>query len=56
MADIAIGQTGGGRSGGKSPALRSATEAYLAMNRRKRMYSGILLLLFIVTMATGWRI
>ncbi len=51
MADIAMGQTGG-----KPPALQSATEAYLAMNRRKRMYGGILLLIFIVIMATGWRI
>jgi len=51
MADIAIGQIGG-----KPPALQSATEAYLAMNRRKRMYGGILLLIFIVIMATGWRI
>ncbi len=51
MADIALGQTGG-----KGPALHNATEAYLAMNRRKRMYGGILLLLFIVVMASGWRI
>jgi len=51
MADIAIGQTGG-----TPPALNSATEAYLAMNRRKRLYSGILLLIFIVIMASGWRI
>jgi phosphonate transport system permease protein len=51
MADIAIGQTGG-----RPPTLSTATEAYLAMNRRKRLYSGVLLLLFIVTMASGWRI
>ena len=51
MAEIAMAQTGG-----KPPALQTATEAYLAMNRRKRMYGGILLLLFIVVMASGWRI
>ena len=51
MAAIAMAQTGG-----KPPTLHSATEAYLAMNRRKRMYGGILLLLFIVVMASGWRI
>jgi len=51
MADIAMGQTGG-----KPPALTSATEAYLAMNRRKRMYGGILMVLFVAVMASGWRI
>lgn len=51
MANIALGQ-----SGGTPPALHDATAAYLAMNRRKRMYGGILLLLFIVVMASGWRI
>jgi phosphonate transport system permease protein len=51
MADIAMAQTGG-----KPPTLNTATEAYLAMNRRKRMYGGILLLLFIVLMASGWRV
>jgi phosphonate transport system permease protein len=51
MADIAMGQTGGGL-----PALHTATEAYLAMTRRKRMYGGILILIFLLLMATGWRI
>ncbi len=51
MADVALGQTGG-----KPPVLESATAAYLAMNRRKRMYGGILLLMFIVLMASGWSI
>jgi phosphonate transport system permease protein len=51
MANIALGQ-----SGGTPPALHDVTAAYLAMNRRKRMYGGILLLLFIVVMASGWRI
>ncbi len=51
MANIAIGQTGG-----TPPALNTATEAYLAMNRRKRMYGGILLVLFVAIFASGWRI
>ncbi|MGL6209506.1 MAG: PhnE/PtxC family ABC transporter permease, partial [Paracoccaceae bacterium] len=51
MADVALGQTGG-----KPPVLQSATQAYLAMNRRKRMYGGILLLLFIVMLASGWSV
>jgi len=51
MADIAMGQ-----AGGKPPALNTATEAYLAMNRRKRMYGGILLLIFVMLLVSGWRI
>lgn len=56
MADIAMGQTGSGRPSGTPPALHNATEAYLAMTRRKRMYGGILLVLFVVIFASGWRI
>lgn len=52
MANIAIDTV----SGGKPPSVTPATEAYLAMNRRKRMYGGILLLLFVVIMASGWRV
>ena len=51
MADIAMGQ-----AGGKPPVLSAATEAYVAMNRRKRMYGGLLLLIFLMLMASGWRI
>ncbi len=51
MADVTLGQTGGSPT-----ALHSATETYLAMNRRKRMYGGILLVIFIAIMASGWRI
>lgn len=51
MAEIAMGQ-----AGGKPPVLSTATEAYLAMNRRKRMYGGILLLIFVMLLMSGWRI
>ena len=51
MADIMMGQ-----AQGKPPALHNPTEAYLAMTRRKRMYGGILLVLFIAMMASGFRI
>jgi phosphonate transport system permease protein len=51
MADVALGPTGG-----KAPVLQSATAAYLAMNRRKRMYGGLLLVIFIAMMASGWSI
>jgi len=51
MADIALGQTGS-----TPPALHDATANYLAMTRRKRMYGGILLVLFVALMASGWHI
>ena len=51
MANIALGQGGGTPSVPDSP-----TRAYLAMNRRKRMYGGILILLFVAVMASGWRV
>ena len=38
------------------PNLASTREAYLEMVRRKRMYGGILLVLFILLMAAGWRV
>ena len=56
MANIAIGQTGSAGTGGTPPSLAAATETYLAMNRRKRMYGGILLVLFLGLMASGWQI
>ena len=37
-----------------TPGLPAVTEGYMGMVRRKRMYSGILLLLFIVLMASGF--
>lgn len=49
MADITT-------QAGPAPALGTMTEAYLAMNRRKRMYGGILLLVFVVLLASGWSI
>ncbi len=51
MVDIAIGPEPGKRPGQAKPE-----EAYLHMVRRKRMYGGILLVLFIALMASGFRI
>jgi phosphonate transport system permease protein len=49
MVDIAFGP-----ERGKRPDTASTSDQYLAMVRRKRMYGGILLALFIATMASGW--
>lgn len=49
MADIALGQ-----DPGKGPKMSDPRSAYMDMLRRKRMYGGILLLLFIAMMASGW--
>ena len=38
----------------KRPGLANTQVAYLDMVRRKRMYGGILLALFIATLASGW--
>ena len=55
MADLALTQkTGGAPTGPKAPQ-NQATEAYLAMVRRKQMYGGILVVLFVVLMAAGFR-
>ena len=51
MVDVAFGPEQGQR-----PNLADTREAYLDMVRRKRMYGGILLLLFVVLMASGWRL
>jgi phosphonate transport system permease protein len=51
MVDAAFGP-----EPGKRPGLASDREAYLDMVRRKRMYGGILLVLFIALMAAGWRL
>jgi phosphonate transport system permease protein len=50
MADVALGPTPRTVVG-----IAGTTEAYLAMSRRKRMYGGILLVLFVVMMASGFR-
>ena len=49
MVDIAFGPEQGQR-----PNLADTREAYLDMVRRKRMYGGILLVIFIALMASGW--
>ncbi len=49
MVDISFGPTPGSRPNPAPP-----TAAYLEMVRRKRMYGGILLVLFIGLMASGW--
>lgn len=51
MVDIAIGQ-----EPGKRPDPANLQEAYLHTVRRKRMYGGILLVLFVAVMASGFRI
>lgn len=51
MVDIAFGPSPGPR-----PDLANNKEAYLEMVRRKRMCGGILLVLFIAVIASGWRI
>ncbi|PKP75699.1 MAG: phosphonate ABC transporter, permease protein PhnE [Alphaproteobacteria bacterium HGW-Alphaproteobacteria-6] len=49
MADIAIGPEPGRR-----PGLSGSRQAYLDMMRRKRMYGGLLLVLFVALMSSGW--
>jgi phosphonate transport system permease protein len=49
MVDVAFGPEQGQR-----PNLADNREAYLDMVRRKRMYGGILLVIFIAVMASGW--
>ncbi len=49
MVDIAFGPEPGPR-----PDLTDNGSAYLYMVRRKRMYGGILLVLFVAFMASGW--
>lgn len=51
MVDVAFGPETGPR-----PNLLDPREAYLEMVRRKRMYGGILLVIFIALMASGWRL
>jgi phosphonate transport system permease protein len=49
MVDIAFGPEQGQR-----PDLSNSREAYLDMVRRKRMYGGILIVIFVALMASGW--
>jgi phosphonate transport system permease protein len=49
MVDIAFGPEQGRR-----PDLSNNREAYLEMVRRKRMYGGILLVIFVALMSSGW--
>ncbi|MFA9230161.1 MAG: phosphonate ABC transporter, permease protein PhnE [Microgenomates group bacterium] len=49
MVDIAFGPEPGRR-----PNMGDTREAYLEMVRRKRMYGGIILVLFMAFMASGW--
>lgn len=49
MVDIAFGPTPGQR-----PDMSNTRDAYLEMTRRKRMYGGILLVVFVALMASGW--
>jgi phosphonate transport system permease protein len=49
MVDIAFGPEPGPR-----PNLKDPREAYLEMVRRKRMYGGIILVLFVAFMVSGW--
>jgi phosphonate transport system permease protein len=49
MVDAAFGPEQGQR-----PDLSNSREAYLDMVRRKRMYGGILMVIFVALMASGW--
>lgn len=51
MVDVAFGP-----SEGKRPNLKDLRESYLDMVRRKRMYGGILLVIFVALMVAGWRL
>jgi phosphonate transport system permease protein len=51
MVDTAFGPEPGRR-----PNLADPHEAYLDMVRRKRMYGGILLVVFVALMASGWHL
>jgi phosphonate transport system permease protein len=49
MVDVALGPEPGRR-----PVSAAPREAYLDMVRRKRMYGGILVVIFVALMASGW--
>jgi phosphonate transport system permease protein len=56
MAEIALGAKSGAPQPGPSTLRADTTAAYLAMTRRKQMYGGILVVLFVVLMASGFRV
>ncbi|WP_136645856.1 phosphonate ABC transporter, permease protein PhnE [Tabrizicola sp. YIM 78059] len=49
MVDVAFGP-----ERGKRPDLSDNREVYLEMIRRKRMYGGILMVIFVALMSSGW--
>ena len=51
MVDVSFGP-----SPGQRPNLSDPREAYLDQVRRKRMYGGIILVLFVAFMASGWKL
>jgi phosphonate transport system permease protein len=51
MVDVAFGPEQGQR-----PDLKNSREAYLDMVRRKRMYGGILIVIFVALMSSGWMV
>lgn len=51
MVDVSFGPEPGPR-----PNMADPREAYLEMVRRKRMYGGIILILFVSLLASGWRL
>jgi phosphonate transport system permease protein len=51
MVDVAFGPEPGQR-----PNLANPREAYLDMVRRKRMYGGILIVIFVALMVSGWNL
>ena len=50
MVDLSFGH----QPGDRAPMPPNGAEAYLAMTRRKRMYGGILLVIFVALMASGF--
>jgi phosphonate transport system permease protein len=55
MTEIALGQQTEAPKPGPSSPRAENTAAYLAMVHRKKMYGGIILVLFVVLMAAGFR-
>ena len=51
MVDVSFGP-----SPGQRPNLSDPRDAYLDQVRRKRMYGGIILVLFVAFMASGWKL
>ena len=55
MADITIGSDPGKRPGKRSGA-GPQSEAYLELVRRRRLYGGVILIIFVALMASGFRL